>query len=247
MGEGTEPADFSTGLVARLYGPLRSSTPDPAPYTRFVRRANGPALELGCGDGDPLLTLRQDRLDVEGLESSADMLDRCRTRAEEAGLDVVLHHARMETMDLGRRYRAIYLAGPTFNLLPDDVRAADALARIRGHLDADGLALIPTFVPAADQHIGAATESGSMRVTTVAVERDETRRRMTTLLRYEAGDEVIERPWMLHWYTQDGFRALATAAGLELRAVLAPDGSKADPEATVATFFLGRRMARSDT
>ncbi|MFM7617915.1 MAG: SAM-dependent methyltransferase, partial [Actinomycetes bacterium] len=55
---GTEPADFYTGLVADLYAPLRSVVPDPDPYARFIARTGTPALELGCGDGDPLLDLR---------------------------------------------------------------------------------------------------------------------------------------------------------------------------------------------
>jgi hypothetical protein len=33
----------------------------------------------------------------------------------------------MQTMDLGRRYQSIYLAGPTFNLVPDDTTAESAL------------------------------------------------------------------------------------------------------------------------
>ena len=48
---------------------------------------------------------------------------------------------------------------------------------------------------------------------------------MTTVLRYEDGDEVLERPWVLHWHTQDGFRSLAEAAGLAVQAVLDPDGT----------------------
>lgn len=90
-----------------------------------------PALELGCGDGDPLLDLRRRGLDVEGVDSSADMLQRCRRRARKQGVDVVVYHQRMEALDLPRRYRAIFLAGPTFNLLPDDsiaLAAAPALS-----------------------------------------------------------------------------------------------------------------------
>ncbi len=84
---------------------------------------------------------------MEGLDSSGDMLSRCRNRAAERGLSVTLHEASMEQMELRRRYRSIYLAGPTFNLLPDDDTAWRALARIRAHLDADGSALVPLFVP----------------------------------------------------------------------------------------------------
>ena len=49
--------------------------------------------------------------------------------------------------ELARRYRSIYLAGPTFNLIVDDDTAWRALARIRLHLEPDGSALIPLFIP----------------------------------------------------------------------------------------------------
>ena len=83
-----------------------------------------PALELGCGDGDPLLTLRAAGLDVEGLGSSADMLAKLRQAAEQLHLDVTVHHSTIEDMDLGKTYRSVFLAGPTFNLLIDELQRA---------------------------------------------------------------------------------------------------------------------------
>ena len=60
---------------------LKSTATEVEPYARFIAGFGEPALELGCGDGEPLLDLRAMGLDVEGLDSSADMLDRCRTAA----------------------------------------------------------------------------------------------------------------------------------------------------------------------
>ena len=91
------------------------------PSLRQVHRRYGePALELGCGDGDPTLDLVARGLDVEGLDASPDMLDRCRHRARAAGVAVTLHQQSIQRMDLAKRYNSIYLAGVTVNLLPDD-------------------------------------------------------------------------------------------------------------------------------
>jgi len=236
---------FYTGLVADLYVPLRSSIPDPEPYAAFVAACGEPALELGCGHGEPLLALRQQGLDVEGLDSSPDMLALCRQAAADAGVDVVLHESAMETMDLGRRYRSIYLAGPTFNLLPDDGIAGAALARMAAHLEPGGSVLVPLFVPTIDDvgPIGVSREAvddtgAVIRFTPVEVTRDEDARVQRSVLRYERGDEVVERTWTLHWQTQGGFRALAEAAGLTVAAVLDPAGGPATDAATTFVFLL---------
>ncbi|MFE2866919.1 class I SAM-dependent methyltransferase [Embleya sp. NPDC059259] len=259
-----EPADFYTGIVAESYAPLRSLDPDPEVHAAFIREVGGPALELGCGDGDPLLDLRRRGLDVEGVDSSADMLARCRRRADDAGVTVTLHHQRMEALDLPRRFRAIFLAGPTFNLLPDDDAAGAALEGIRRHLVDGGSALIPLHIPAptpADR-IGAtrtatAADGARLRFTLVSEERNEAERTQISLLRYERHEHhkhhkhhehhehhaqdasaVVERPWLLHWYTRDGFRALVAAAGLTTVSVTDSDGNPARDDADSTVFRL---------
>src|SRR6478735_3415667 len=130
----TDPADFYTGLVVEAYSALKAQTFDPAPYAAFVREHGQPGLEVGCGAGEPLLQLAGEGLDVDGVDSSPDMIEQARTAARRQGLHVGLHVARMEEMDLGRQYRSIYLAGPAFQLLPHDEAASRALEAFRRHL-----------------------------------------------------------------------------------------------------------------
>lgn len=224
----TEPADFYTGLVAQLYGPLRSAVPDPEPYARFVSHSGEPALELGCGSGDPLLDLVARGLDVEGLDSSEDMLGQCRAAAQDRGLHVVLHHQRMEHMDLERRYRSIYIAGPSFNLLPDDDLAHGALQRIGAHLAPGGRALVPLFVPEpvgdlGDARVHTEDDGTVLRFSVLHDERDDASRTLRRRMRYErvCGDaiDVVEPEWVVHWFAPGGFAKLAAAAGLEARAI----------------------------
>jgi trans-aconitate methyltransferase len=248
-----DPALFYSDLVAQLYRPLRSQTPDPDPYARFVERSGQPALELGCGDGDPLLDLRARGLDVEGLDSSPDMLTRCRDAARARGLDVVLHQQTMQTMSIARRFASIFIAGPTFNLLPDDDTALQSLAGIRAHLEPDGSALIPLFIPSptppsqlGQPRVVIADDGTEMRVTAVSEHRDEPRRVQSTTLRYELITDirqtVVDRPWLVHWHTQDGSRILAADAGLTVRAVVTPNGNPATPDDQTFVFLLTRTV-----
>jgi hypothetical protein len=246
-----DPSRFYTGLVADLYAPLRSESPDPEPYARFIAAAGEPALELACGDGDPILELRRRGIDVEGLDSSPDMLDRCRRAAAEQGIDVVLHEQSMESMALPRRYRSIFLAGASFNLLPDDDTSRHALERIREHLVDGGSALIPLHLPAATpaRVLGRARETTGpdgavLRFPPLSLEHDDVGRTQTTLARYEIVEgeatQTLERPWVLHWHTQGGFRELAAAAGLRTQAVLDVTGHPAAESADTFVFLLVR-------
>jgi len=228
----TDAADFYTGIVADVYGLLRGTHFDAEPYLAFVRAEGEPALELGCGDVGPFLELVRQGLDVEGVDSSADMVRRCRERAAREGLRPTIHHQRMEDLSLGRRFRAIYLAGPTFNLLPDDATAARALAAIAGHLAPGGAALVPLWAPPPTprDEIGRVREGSSdgRRATFAILDElhDPRTRTRISRVRYELegahGVDVLERDWVLHWYTTDGFRQMAGDAGLVVEAVDEP-------------------------
>ncbi|QKG24354.1 methyltransferase [Actinomadura verrucosospora] len=226
---------------------MRSHSPDPKPCAAFIEEVGGPALELGCGDGDPLLELRRRGLQVDGVDSSADMLERLRRRANEQGIAVTVFHQRMEALNLPRRYRTIFLAGPTFTLLPDDAAALAALRGIRAHLAEDGAALVPLFVPAPSEDIGrtrtaTAPDGAELRLSVVHEERDEAARTQTTLLRYErrhgTDRSVAERPWTLHWYSRSGFQSLAKDADLAVTAITDAHGAPAADDATDVTFRL---------
>ena len=100
--------------------------------------------------------------------------------------------------------------------------------------------VLPREVGRPRSHVTA--DGATLRFTIVSVERDDGARLQTSVLRYEVetadGVEQIERPWTLHWHTQEGFRQLVGDAGLLTGGVLAPDGSPAAPDATEVAFWL---------
>lgn len=248
-----DPAQFYTGLVAQLYGALRSSTPDTSVYRDFIAASGEPALELGCGDGDPLLPLRAAGLDVDGVDSSADMLQRLRAFAAEQGLTVSVFEQRMQDLDLPRRYRSIFLAGPTFTVLPDDAAAVACLQAIRRHLTPDGQALIPLWIPprTPEDQFGILREQpdphgdGTIAIAVMGERYDDEGRIRVSRLRYEwrrAGGEVeaLEREWLIHWYTPTGFAGLAETAGLRVIDVRDDDGREPADDAEDFTVRLAR-------
>lgn len=241
-----EPALFYSGIVVDAYAKLKSTTFHAGPYTRFIKTYGEPALELGCGDGEPLLDLCAEGFDVDGVDSSMDMVQRCRENADRRGIDTTVFHQRAEALDLERRYASIYFAGPTFNLLADDESARQALRAIREHLTFDGAALIPLWVPGhtpeTELGISRAAPDGpgiELRYTPVSETYDQERRTRITTSRYErvtpTGTERVDRDWVIHWHTPKSFRALCEDAGLEV-VVFVDDASGQDPSETTTSF-----------
>ena len=109
-----------------------------------------PALELGCGNGRLLLQYRANRLDVDGIDSSADMLAICAHHAAEMGISIALHHADWTSFDFEKRYSTIYNPSGSFSLIGDDDEAKQALATWIRHLAPGGQLLIAMGVPRAD-------------------------------------------------------------------------------------------------
>jgi SAM-dependent methyltransferase len=240
-----DASSFYTGIVVETYAKLKSTDFDPDPYAAFVEANGQPALEIGCGDGSPLLELRRRGLDVEGVDSSADMLDRCRRNATALGVEVVLHHQLMQELALGKRFRSIYLAGPTFNLLPDKNTAMRALWCIGRHLTDDGKALMPLWIPepTPSEELGVARETTAengdvLRYTPVSEDYDDHAQTRTTTALYEriapAGIEKAERQWILHWHSVEQFRSMCAEAGLRILRLVDDDGR---PATATETYF----------
>jgi hypothetical protein len=48
---------------------------------------------------------------------------------------------------------------------------------------------------------------------------------------------IVERPWIMHWYTRDHFEKLVTTAGLAMTAVTDSDGTPAPAHVTDLLHF----------
>jgi SAM-dependent methyltransferase len=220
------PADFYTGIVPTVYAALRGTHFGTDRYRDFINEVGSPALELGCGDDGPFFDLADAGFDITGVDASIDMVRRGRERLAAQGLAHPIFHQRMEDLDLGRRFAAIYLAGPTFNLLADDETALQALKAIARHLLPGGAVLVPLWVPSPTPpaQFGAVqiAEADGAEVRYIVESEIFTRstHTRTTSVRYELGtgpEAVVEhRNWIIHWYDNDGFQRLVENAGFQV-------------------------------
>lgn len=218
------------GVVAEAYDtwlPPGTELPGDAYLAELVDDQEGPALELGSGNGRLLIPLLEDGLVVQGVDSAESMNDICAAHAAARGLDVVLHLGDFAPLDVGRRYASIICPAGTFTLVDDVGRARQALGTYHDHLDPDGALALALFVPVEEfdsrfewrlRRTGT-TEVGTTHVVHEAVccDRDEQLQVSVTRLEvYDAGGRLTDtvlRKQRLRWWERHEIEAALTDAG----------------------------------
>ena len=100
------------GLIARWWSEFNVATPEELAYFgAAIRKFGEPALDLGCGTGRIMFPLIAEGFDVDGADISADMIALAGAEARKSGVSPNLTVQPMHELDLGRKYRTIYICG----------------------------------------------------------------------------------------------------------------------------------------
>lgn len=219
------------GIVAAAYDHYFGAEPywDQAFYERRLRANGGRALEIACGTGRLLLPLLRDGQQVEGLDTSRDMLALLRAKAKTMNLAPVLHEHPMQQFDLPQRYRTVFVPAGSFAMLVEPGEIDAALACFLRALEPGGEVLIPVIEAGeGDEPIVDWRERRNLYLDDhsahlVIHERtafDADGRLQDWHLRFEVErqgqpKEVFFRHHRLRHYRPEEFRALLHAAGFE--------------------------------
>jgi len=134
------------GMLAETWDLLRGDTsrwPDRFFYRGFIKEHGGRVLDVGCGTGRLLLDYLSDGIDIEGVDNSPDMLERCREKAREFGLVPTLYQQSMVDLDLPHRYRIIIVPSSSFQLVTEVEDARNTMGKFFQHLEPGGLLIMP--------------------------------------------------------------------------------------------------------
>ena len=126
--------DMYSGLAALHWSAYDDPAWDHDFYKQVVEQAGGLALDVACGAGRLLRRYLHAGLEVEGVDSSADMLAVCGQKAEADGLSPVLYCQPMQALDLPKRYACIYVPCGSFTCVIGQENALEALRRFHRHL-----------------------------------------------------------------------------------------------------------------
>ena len=137
-------------LYSIVYDDVRA---DIGPLVALMKDADGPVLEVCCGNGRVLLPALSAGVDVDGLDHSEPMLADLRGKLAARGLSAGTFAGDMRGFELPRRYALVVIA---FNSFLHNLAQADQLATLRScraHLAPGGRLALVTFHPAADKLI----------------------------------------------------------------------------------------------
>jgi ubiquinone/menaquinone biosynthesis C-methylase UbiE len=134
--------------MAEAWDALRGDTSgwEDRPWFReVVRRSSEPVLDVGCGTGRIMLDFLVEGIDIDGVDTAPDMLERLHAKAAAAGMDVDgrVHLGRMQSLRMPRRYRTILVPSSSFQLLLELDDAAEAMRRFFAHLEPGGALVMP--------------------------------------------------------------------------------------------------------
>jgi SAM-dependent methyltransferase len=123
--------------------------PDGPFLLEIARRTGDPVLELGCGTGRLTIPMAQAGVEIAGLDVVPEMLALAKQKAVGLSIQWVLADAR--TFRLARRFRMIFESGSVFQHMLTRSDQEAFLARVREHLDDEGLFVFGTFFPHPEQ------------------------------------------------------------------------------------------------
>ncbi|NLY73196.1 MAG: methyltransferase domain-containing protein [Tissierellia bacterium] len=115
-------------------------------YLEKLEGTAGRILEAGVGTGRMLIPLSKKGLDVDGVDSSPEMLKQCKANLQKHGTRADLYKQDLVELSLPERYEAIIMPAGSFCLL-DRKRAQETLFRFYNHLEEKGKIIIDLEMP----------------------------------------------------------------------------------------------------
>ncbi len=138
-------------LVTEVYEldkPIGHSFGDVEYYLAQLREVGGPVCEPAVGTGRILIPLLEAGLEVEGADTSPEMLAVCRQHCQERGLDPVLRQADMTTFARPGAYRAVIIPAGSIGLLDGRAATMQALRCFHQSLMPGGRLIVDVDAPA---------------------------------------------------------------------------------------------------
>ncbi len=95
-------------------------------------------LEIGCGTGRVLIPLLSRNINIMGVDSSEEMLSRCREKCANLNLEVKLANQSMQKLNLPHKFEFIFIPDGTIGFAVNDEDIKQVFKNIYSHLLPEG-------------------------------------------------------------------------------------------------------------
>lgn len=137
-----------TGFWVHWYDDLlKDEKGDIELYTRLISQKDAPVLELACGTGRVMLALSKQGVKCDGLDLSGEMLDICRKKFKTGNFQPRLIKGDILDFEAKEKYQTIFISGGSFQLIPTQEQAMQALQNIYKNLAAGGRFICDLWIP----------------------------------------------------------------------------------------------------
>ncbi|MCK4663633.1 MAG: class I SAM-dependent methyltransferase [Bacteroidales bacterium] len=116
-------------------------------YSELICKSDQPVLELACGTGRLMLEFLKSGIDIDGVDCSNEMLNKCKEKGKEFGLKPNIYLQKMEELSLKRKYKTIFISGGSFQLIDSSEKAIKTLQKIYKHLENNGKFVLDINIP----------------------------------------------------------------------------------------------------
>jgi SAM-dependent methyltransferase len=133
--------------VYELTKPIDGEYLDVAYFIQHLSKIGGRILEGMVGSGRLLIPLLEAGLNVEGIDTSPDMLAACQQNCAARGLSPVLYEGSIENLNVPGKFSAIVVTLGSFMLLGNRTAAISALQAFARHLEPNGKIFVDLSLP----------------------------------------------------------------------------------------------------
>jgi SAM-dependent methyltransferase len=157
-------------------------------YKRQIARYGEPSLELACGTGRLTIPLVEAKVDVTGIDRSAQMLELARAKAVARSVNLPLIRSDVRNFNLNQKFRLIFFPANSFQHLLRREEVESCFACVRHHLASGGRFVIDIFNPS----LTLLSRDPNRRYPLGEYEDSETREKIivTTDVRYDAISQI---------------------------------------------------------
>ena len=196
--------DYKVGdLVydANIYDGMNKDLADLPFYKRWLpKNKNARILELCCGTGRLTIPLAKEGYDICGVDFTASMLEKAKSKAIEEGLKIKFIQADIRDLELGMQYDLIFIPFNSIHHLYENEDLFRAFQKVKKHLREGGVFLLDCFNPNIQYIVEGEKEEKEIASYTTSDGREV---RIKQRMRYESQSQINRIEW--HYYLNGKF------------------------------------------